>query len=210
MHQLTIWLMWVLMTIIVTWTEKIDSSWMNDWLHMVLKAATFVLSTFLALLTHTEEPTISARVIPYVFPSKPGDELFPCVYFTASIYLPGCCLCNSLTPRISISSLWLALGIVFPCRLCPTGIKLQEEWQILWTSCRAFTWFTIAIITNALAIAIITNALINQAGSYYIITNSYYIWDKSQLYPITHMISLLLYLTSAWTQSSVITTLSSL
>ena len=40
---------------------------------------------------------------------------------------------------------------------------------------------------------IITNVLINQAGSYYAIIKLYLIWDKSLLYPITRMISLLLY-----------------
>ena len=50
------------------------------------------------------------------------------------------------------------------------------------------------ILSSAHSTIIITNMLINQTGSYYAITNFYLIWNRSQLYPITLMISLLLHL----------------
>ena len=52
--------------------------------------------------------------------------------------------------------------------------------------------------------------LFNQTGSYYIITNFCLIWDRSQLYPVSQMISLLLHSTLAPPWSCVISTISSL
>ena len=59
-------------------------------------------------------------------------------------------------------------------------------------------------------VTIITNTLINQASSYYIITNFHLICDRSQLYHMTQMISLLLHSISATPWSCVITMISSL
>ena len=64
------------------------------------------------------------------------------------------------------------------------------------------------VLSSVHSMIIITNTLklINQTESYYVITNFYL---RSQLYPITLMISLLLHSISAPAQSRVITTISS-
>ena len=58
--------------------------------------------------------------------------------------------------------------------------------------------------------AIIITNLINQAGSYYVITNFQLIWDESQLCSVTQMISLLLHLILALPWCCVMTMISSL
>ena len=41
------------------------------------------------------------------------------------------------------------------------------------------------VLSSVHSTILITNVLINQTGSYYIITNFYLIWDRSQLYLVT-------------------------
>ena len=53
------------------------------------------------------------RAIPYAFPGKPSDELFPCVYFAAYGCLSGCHPHNGLTLRTSTSPLTGLSGAVF-------------------------------------------------------------------------------------------------
>ena len=65
----------------------------------------FLMLAAVCSVANTVSTTITTMVIQYAFPRKPSDELFPCVYSTAYSYLPGCCLHNSLTPRISTLSL---------------------------------------------------------------------------------------------------------
>ena len=69
-------------------------------------------------------------------------------------YFPGCHLRNSFTLTLNLE---LNISVIAsacqvpsfqPCKLCATTIKLQEEWRILWTSCRIFTWFTRAFLSS--------------------------------------------------------------
>ena len=54
---------------------------------------------------------------------------------------------------------------------------------------------------------IAANVLISQAGSYYVLTDHYLIWDSSQLYPVTQMTSILLHSNLAPPRSCVIGTI---
>ena len=155
--------------------------------------------------------TISTRITPYAgFPSKPSDELFPCVYFTTYSYLPGCHLHNSLASRTSVSSLQFVEYIVFPTILSFVPQQLNSRQNDKFCGYRVESLFGSLVLSSVHSTIIINNTLINQAGSYYVITNFYLIWDRRQLYPITRMISLSLHSTSAPPQSHVITTISSL
>ena len=89
--------------------------------------------------------------------------------------MPSCHPRNSLKLRLNlglnIRVIALACQVLSfqPCKLCPIAIKLQEEWRILWTSCRIL--FGSLVLSSVHSTIIITNTLINQTGSYYIITN---------------------------------------
>ena len=75
---------------------------------------------------------------------------------------------------------------------------------------RVKSLFGSLMLSSVHSTIIIINAFINQAGSYYIITNFYLIRDRSQLYSVTRMMSLLLHSTLAPLWSRVITKISSL
>ena len=99
-------------------------------------------------------------------------------------------------------------GILPSTLLSPTAIVLQHpeaEWQIPHSSHKIFTHAAGSSLNN------ISNyherVLINLAGSSYVTTTYYLIWDRSQLYPITWMILLLLHLTLALPWSHVIKTI---
>ena len=107
---------------------------------------------------------------------------------------------------ISTSLLWL-VRYCHPRRLFPTapGRMVIPIESLLGLTVHA----TVIVEPFSVHSTIIsTNALISQAGTYYVIANYYLIWNRSQLYLVTQMISLLLHLTSAPPQSCVITMIS--
>ena len=82
-------------------------------------------------------------------------------YFHAFISLLKAIYLAAIHIIVSTLSLRLNLGlnihvIILACKvpsfqphkLCPTAIKLQEEWQIPWTSYRIFAWFTHAFLSS--------------------------------------------------------------
>ena len=93
-------------------------------------------------------------------------------------------------------------NIIFPLRLCLTAIKLGQNGKIMYNLYLVHLWLSQHCPVHSTII--ITNILFKQAGSYYIITNFYPLWHKSQLYPITQMITLLLESTSVLPWSYVI------
>ena len=124
--------------------------------------------------------------------SKLSDELFPCVYLNAYSYLPDCHPCNSFTPSHPCNSftprtLTPSLQLVSYCLSSHTSCVPQ---QLNSRQNGKFHGHHIEFLLGSLVLSsvhstiIITNAFINQAGSYYVITIVYFIWDRSQLYPI--------------------------
>ena len=114
---------------------------------------------------------------------------------------------NSLALRpidihVIITSACQVLSIHVGCVL-----QLQAEWQIHIESLLDLPVHATAIVMPFSVHSTITNMLINQAESH---SNYYLIWDRSQLYPVTQIISLLLHLILTLPQSHVITTISSL
>ena len=61
-------------------------------------------------------------------------------------YLPGYCRIIAMH-REHLHHHFGLSDTVFPHRLCPIAIKLQAEWQIPWTLCRVFAWFTHAFLS---------------------------------------------------------------
>ena len=126
------------------------------------------------------------------------------VYFAANVY-QGIIRLLVLDWDRSIS----ASGITFVCQVPSIHIGPTASGRMV-NSCRISTWFTRAYTTATVMpfvvhlIIIVTNVLINQAESYYIITDYNLIWDRSHLHPVTRMITLLLHSTSALLQSCVI------
>ena len=45
---------------------------------------------YITLLTNTPSTHNKTGIIPYAFPSKPSDGLFPCVHFAAYSYFASC------------------------------------------------------------------------------------------------------------------------
>ena len=156
-----------------------------------------------------QSSTITTKVIPYAFPSKPNNEVFLYAYFAA--YLPSCRPCNGLKPSHPRHH----FGFSVSCRLSghvsrvPQQLNSKKNGEFRGHSVESSLG---SLVLSSVHLTIIfTNALINQAGSYYIISSFYLIWDRSQLYPVNFgMISLLLHSTSVPPQSRVITTISSL
>ena len=133
---------------------------------------------------------ISTKIIPYAFLSKPNDELFRCVYFTAYSYLPGCHHITALYQEYPCHHFWpYEIPSFRPHKLCPIAIKLQVEWWIPRHCVESLLGSF--LLFSAHSTMIITNVLINQAGNYYVIINFYLIWDRSQLYPVVWMIPFL-------------------
>ena len=153
--------------------------------------------------------TIRTRIIPYAFPSKPSDELFPCIYLLTYSSLPDCCPRNILASRTSMPSLWFVrYRLSCHVNFIPQQLNFRQNGEFR-VHCVESSLGPL-VLSSVHSTIIITNVLINQAESYYVITNFYLIWDRRQLYPITWMISLLLHFTLALPQSHVITTISSL
>ena len=123
------------------------------------------------------------------------DELFPIfILVLIVICLAVVRVLNNLAPRISVSSLVLSSHV--GCVLQQLNSRYGESHRHhVGSSLGSPVLFSVHSTT-------ITNTLINQAGSYYAITNFYLIWDRSQLYPITQMISLLVH--SPWLQLSLV------
>ena len=92
---------------------------------------------------------------------------------------------NSLAPRTCICIIASACQVlsVWPRKLCPTVIKLKQngEFHGHWVD----SLLGSLVLSSVHPKIIITNVLINQAGSYYVITNFYLIWDRSHLYLVT-------------------------
>ena len=151
---------------------------------IVLKATTFVssvLPTLTLLLNAVSVSIITTRVIPYTFPSKPSEEPFPCVYFSAYSYLPGCCPRNSLTPlRIYVSLLRLVRYHFSGHVICISQELNSRQNGEFHGHCVESLLGSLVLSSVHSTIIIITNALINQARIYYVITNFYLIWDRSQ------------------------------
>ena len=130
---------------------------------------------------------ISIRIIEYAgFASKPSDELFSCVCFATYSYLSGCHLHNSLTSRTSMSSLRHLFGLSFlPATLNFIPQQLNSRQNGKFHGHHVESLLGLLMLFSVHSTIIITNTLINQARSYYVITNFYLIWDRRQLYPIT-------------------------
>ena len=101
-------------------------------------------------------------------------------------------------------------NIVFPATLNFVPHQLNSRQNSKFHGHHVESSLSLLMLSSVHSTIIITNTLINQAGSYYVITNFYLIWDRRQLYPITQMISLLLHSTLALPRSHIITTISSL
>ena len=93
------------------------------------------------------------------FPAN--HELFPCVYFAAYNYLPGCNLHDSLAPRISMSLLWLVRH-----RLLTNSMQ-DGEFHGHYTA----SLFGLPLLFSVHSTIFITNAFTKPAENYYIITN---------------------------------------
>ena len=151
---------------------------------------------------------ISTRIILYASPSKPTNELFPCIYFATYSYLLGCCLCNTLTSRTSMARHCSGLSsIILPAILGFVPQQLNSRQNGKFCGHHVKSLLGSLMLSSVHSTIIITNALINQAGSCYIITNFYI--GRRQLYRIIWMISMLLHLTLAPPRSYVITMTSS-
>ena len=152
--------------------------------------------------------TISTRIILYAFPSKPTNELFPCIYFatyTVAICLAVVCVISSHQEHPC--HCFGLLTIVFPATLSFVPQQLNSRQNDKFCGHHVESLLGSLMFSSVHSTIIITNALISQAGSYYIITNFYI--DRRQLYHIIWMISLLLHLTLAPPRSYVITMISS-
>ena len=137
--------------------------------------------------------TISTRIIPYAFPSKPSEKLFPCAYFHAYSYLPGCHLCNSLAPRTFTSLLQLVRYCLSGhVRFVPQQIN-SRQYGVFRGHCGNFSWSTCAFLSSFNNNNNI-NMFINHPGRKLLCNYQFFlIWHRTQLYPVTRMISLLLH-----------------
>ena len=136
----------------------------------------------LALLKNTviEAPTLTTRVILYTFPSKSSDELFTCVCFTSYGYLPGYYQHNSITPRTPASSLRLVRYHLSDHISCvPKQLSSRQNGEFRGYCVESL--LCSLMLSSVHSTIIITNMLINQVGSYYIITNFHLILHRSQL-----------------------------
>ena len=101
---------------------------------------------------------------------------------------------NSLTPSHPRHHLACWAPSFQPRKLCQAAIKLQIEWQISWTSCRIYAG--LSILSPVHSKIIITNPHFIQTESYYVITNFYLIWDRSQLLYLDNIVVITLDLSS--------------
>ena len=145
----------------------------------------------------------------YYFSSKPNNELFPCVHSTAYSHFPDSCPHNSLTLRTPTSSLQLVKYHLYN-HVSSVSMQLSSRQNGKFRRYRVESSISSLVLSSVQLTIIITNTLINQAGSYYIITDPYLIQDRSQLYAVTRIISFYLHSTSALPQSRVITKISSM
>ena len=121
-----------------------------------------------------------------------------------AIFLAAVCVIASHQDWTSVSSLWLVryhLSSYISC--VPQQLNSRKNGKIC--GHRVESSLGSLVRSSDHSTIIITNMLINQVGSYYVITNFYLIWGRSQLYPVTQMISLLLHLTLVPPWSYVIT-----
>ena len=116
------WLTWIFMTIFVKWNERKIARWLLSERQIYTEQASYIYcfktwSCYVYVVNPpytcftnkccTEASTITTMAIPYAFPSKPSNKLFPCIYLAAYSHLPGCCLHNSLIPKTSVLLLQL-------------------------------------------------------------------------------------------------------
>ena len=113
----------------------------------------------------------------------PANQVVKYFHVFTSLFITICLTAvhphNSLTPSYPHHHLACWAPSFQPRKLCQTAIKLYIEWQILWTSYRIYAG--LSILSPVHSSIIITNPHFIQTESYYIITNFYLIWDRSQL-----------------------------
>ena len=116
----------------------------------------------LALLMNTVLNNNQGHVV--CLSQQNSDELFPCIYFTNYSYLPDCRPLDSLTPRTSMSSLWLVIYHLCGHVSCiPQQLSSRHNGE--------FHGYCVeSLLSSINSTLIIINTFIIQVGSYYVIT----------------------------------------
>ena len=109
--------------------------------------------------------------------------------FMSLLIVPGYRLCNSLIPQTSTSLLQL-VGSHYSSHISYVPQQLNSRQNGKFRGHHAESLLSSLVLSSIHSTVTVTNTLINHAGNYYIITNFYLKWDRSQVYPITWMILL--------------------